>query len=92
MKRKDVRALVMEMGLIPSVRVPSASDALYAAETILQAVIPVSEITMTVPGATGVIFDLSRSSPDKVIGAGGVHDVDTARRCIDAGASFLTTD
>lgn len=92
MKRKDVRALVMEMGLIPSVRVPSASDALYAAETILQAGIPVSEITMTVPGATGVIFDLSRSSPDKVIGAGGVHDVDTARRCIDAGARFLTTD
>lgn len=92
MKRKDVRARVMQTGLIASVRVPSAGDALYAAETVLQAGISISEITMTVPGAVGVIFDLSRSAPDKVIGAGGVHDVETARRCIDAGASFLTTD
>lgn len=62
-----MRARVMEMGLIASVRVPSASDALYAAETILQAGISISEITMTVPGAAGVIFGLCRSSLDKVV-------------------------
>ena len=47
---------------------------------------------MTVPGAIQVIADLVKSAPDMIIGAGGVLDAEIARRCLDAGASFLTTD
>src|SRR6202166_3689109 len=92
MNRKHVRAQIQKIGIIPSIRVPSAEDARFAAETISQGGIPIVEIAMTVPGAVRVIFDLVKSAPDMIVGAGSVLDAETARRCLDAGAKFLTTD
>jgi 2-dehydro-3-deoxyphosphogluconate aldolase/(4S)-4-hydroxy-2-oxoglutarate aldolase len=92
MNRKHVRAQIQEIGIIPSVRVPSAEDARYVAETVSRGGIPIAEISMTVPGAIQVIADLAKYAPDMIVGAGSVLDVETARRCLDAGAKFLTTD
>jgi 2-dehydro-3-deoxyphosphogluconate aldolase / (4S)-4-hydroxy-2-oxoglutarate aldolase len=92
MNRKEIRNQIQAIGIIPSVRVPSAEDARFAAETISQAGIPIVEIAMTVPGAVQVISDLVKSAPEMIIGAGSVLDAETARRCLDAGAKFLTTD
>lgn len=69
----------------------SAKDALYAAETIYHAGITLVEITMTVPGALDVIKQLAQRFPDMVVGAGTVLDIETAAKCLDAGASFLTS-
>ncbi len=47
---------------------------------------------MTVPDAPEVIKKLSEKFGDEVlIGAGTVLDVETARRCLEAGAKFLVT-
>jgi 2-dehydro-3-deoxyphosphogluconate aldolase/(4S)-4-hydroxy-2-oxoglutarate aldolase len=92
MNRKQARTLIQEFGIIPSIRVPSADDARFAAETISEGGISVAEIAMTVPGAIQVIADLVKGAPDMIVGAGGVLDAETARRCLDAGASFITTD
>ena len=46
---------------------------------------------MTVPGAIEVITDLAKRHPDMIVGAGTVLDQETARRCVDAGAKFLTS-
>jgi 2-dehydro-3-deoxyphosphogluconate aldolase/(4S)-4-hydroxy-2-oxoglutarate aldolase len=91
MDRNQVRARIEEIGIIPSVRVSSKELALFAAETVNQAGIPVAEITMTVPGAIEVIAQLVRSDPGFVVGAGTVLDAETARRCLDAGACFITS-
>jgi 2-dehydro-3-deoxyphosphogluconate aldolase/(4S)-4-hydroxy-2-oxoglutarate aldolase len=91
MDRKDVRARIEEIGIFPGIRVKSADQALYAAETLFHAGIPVAEITMTVPSAVGVIRKLAQGFPDLVVGAGTVLDKDTAERCLDAGARFLTS-
>jgi 2-dehydro-3-deoxyphosphogluconate aldolase/(4S)-4-hydroxy-2-oxoglutarate aldolase len=53
--------------------------------------IPIAEITMTVPGALDLISGLAKSLPEMVVGAGTVLDAETARRCVNAGASFLTS-
>jgi 2-dehydro-3-deoxyphosphogluconate aldolase/(4S)-4-hydroxy-2-oxoglutarate aldolase len=45
-----------------------------------------------VPGAVQVISALVKSAPRMVIGAGGILDAETARRCLAVGAMFLTTD
>jgi len=37
-----------------------------------------------------VISELARSSSELVVGAGTISDVETASRCLDAGAMFLT--
>ena len=92
MNRKDIRSRIQEIGIIPSVRVSSAEDARFVAETLSQGGIPIAEIAMTVPGALRVISDLVKGSPDMIVGAGSLLDAETARRCVDAGAKFLTTD
>ena len=63
----------------------------FAADAIAKGGIPIVEITMTVPGAINVISDLVRSSPNLIVGAGTVLDLETARQCLDAGARFLTS-
>ena len=75
---------------MPSVRVSSAELALFAAETVYDAGIPVVEITLTVPGAIEVISQLTRNFPACIVGAGTVLDAETAQRCVDAGARFIT--
>jgi 2-dehydro-3-deoxyphosphogluconate aldolase/(4S)-4-hydroxy-2-oxoglutarate aldolase len=91
MKREEVRARIEEIGIIPAIRVSSAEDALLAAEAVASGGIPIVEVTMTVPDAAGVIAALTRHRPELIIGAGTVLDVETALRCLDAGASFLTS-
>ena len=91
MKREAVRARIEEIGIIPGLRVRSAGQARYAAEALNHAGIPIAEITMTVPGALEVIRDLLESFPGMVVGAGTVLDLETADRCVDAGARFLTS-
>lgn len=91
MKKNEVRARIEEIGIIPGVRVSSAADARFAAEAVNRAGIPIAEITMTVPGAIGVITGLARSFPEMIVGAGTVLDIETAKRCLDAGAKFITS-
>jgi 2-dehydro-3-deoxyphosphogluconate aldolase/(4S)-4-hydroxy-2-oxoglutarate aldolase len=91
MTKQKVRDGIQEIGIIPSIRLSSAADALFAAEAILDSGIPILEVTMTVPGAIAVISELARSHPELVVGAGTVSDTEMARQCLDAGAKFLTT-
>ena len=91
MEREQVRVRMEEIGIMPSVRVKSTRDALFAAESVNQGGIPVAEITMTVPGAIDVIAQLARGDAEFIVGAGTVLDAETARRCVDAGARFLTS-
>jgi len=91
MKKEEVRARIERIGIIPAVRVPEAELALFAAKTVTDAGIPITEITMTVPGAVEVIGRLAQERPDMIVGAGTVIDVETAKRCLDAGATFLTS-
>ena len=92
MKRDEVRARVEEIGIVPAVRVSSEHVARFAAEAVAGGGIPIVEIEMTVPGAIDVIRYLVANIPDMVVGAGSLYDTETARRCIGAGAKFLTTD
>jgi 2-dehydro-3-deoxyphosphogluconate aldolase/(4S)-4-hydroxy-2-oxoglutarate aldolase len=89
--KEEVRSRIHEIGIIPAVRLHSAEDALFAAEAVCGAGIPIVEVTMTVPGAVDVIREITRHNGDVIVGAGTVFYMETARRCLDAGASFLTS-
>jgi 2-dehydro-3-deoxyphosphogluconate aldolase/(4S)-4-hydroxy-2-oxoglutarate aldolase len=90
MKREDVCALIREIAIIPAIKVSSGADAHFAAEAVTRGGIPIVEITMTVAGAVELISHLVRHNPKTIVGAGTVLDTETARRCLDAGASFLS--
>lgn len=92
MNRQEVRRRIEEIGIIPAIRVSSTEDALFAAEAVARGGIPIVEITLTVPEAVKVIAHVVEGAPDVMVGAGSVLDAETARLCLEAGASFLTSD
>src|SRR4030081_1614543 len=92
MDKQKVRDRIVEIGVVPVVRATSPHEALLACEAVCEGGIPIVEITMTVPGALQVICELAKDNAAKIlIGAGTVLDVETARRCRDAGAQFLVS-
>lgn len=91
MTSKSVRQRIADVGIVPAVRADSSADAVFASQSLLSGGISVVEMTMTIPGAYDVVRQLRQSDPDLVVGAGTVLDLDTARRSIDAGVSFLTS-
>ena len=92
MTKEQAFRRVTDIGIVPVVRAQSSSRAIAAAEAVWAGGIPIVEVTMTVPGAIEVIAQLVKSmGQDVLIGAGTVLDVETARRCLDAGAEFLVS-
>jgi 2-dehydro-3-deoxyphosphogluconate aldolase/(4S)-4-hydroxy-2-oxoglutarate aldolase len=89
--KTEVRERILEIGIVPVVRASSPAQAAFAANAVMRGGIPIVEITMTVPGAIGVIAELAKNAPEVLVGAGTVLDAETARRCIDAGAQFLVS-
>jgi 2-dehydro-3-deoxyphosphogluconate aldolase/(4S)-4-hydroxy-2-oxoglutarate aldolase len=92
MTSEQVGRRIREIGIIPVVRASSAREAIMAVEAVTAGGIPIAELTMTVPGAIGVIADLVRTmGKNTIVGAGTVLDAETARRCLDAGAEFIVS-
>jgi 2-dehydro-3-deoxyphosphogluconate aldolase/(4S)-4-hydroxy-2-oxoglutarate aldolase len=91
MTREEARARIEEIGLFPGIRVNSADQALYCAEILYASGIPIAEIPMTVPHAVEIIRRIALEFSDMVVGGGTVLDRETANRCIDAGARFITS-
>jgi 2-dehydro-3-deoxyphosphogluconate aldolase/(4S)-4-hydroxy-2-oxoglutarate aldolase len=92
MEIQQVRDRIVEIGIIPVVRASSPAEARLAAEAVCAGGIRAVEITMTVPGAINVIAELVRAMGNEIlVGAGTVLDVETARKCLEAGAEFIVS-
>jgi 2-dehydro-3-deoxyphosphogluconate aldolase / (4S)-4-hydroxy-2-oxoglutarate aldolase len=92
MDRQSVRRRIETVGIIPAVRVSSAEEALLAAEAVCRGGIPIIEISFRDAVTPAIISFLQSQVPDLVVGAGGITDLESAQRCLDAGATFLATD
>ena len=92
MNKAEVIQTIRDVGIIPVVRAQSADEAMVAIDAIRAGGISLLEITMTVPGAVGVIEQVSqRYGAEALVGAGTVLDGETARACILAGAQFVVS-
>src|SRR6195256_4094716 len=92
MNKDNVLQRIRDVGLIPVVRAESAAQAMRAVAAILAGGVSVLEVTMTVPGAIGVIEQLTKAfGAEALVGAGTVLDPETADRCIQAGAQFIVS-
>ena len=81
----DLRQRLIAQRVIPVLRLASAELTERAIDCLAEAGFGTIEITMTTPGALELI------KKTKNAGAGTVLDLETARRCIDAGAQFLVS-
>jgi 2-dehydro-3-deoxyphosphogluconate aldolase/(4S)-4-hydroxy-2-oxoglutarate aldolase len=92
MDKIQVLQTIRDVGIIPVVRAQSADEAMKAIDAIRAGGVSLLEITMTVPGALGVIEEVSqRYGAEALVGAGTVLDGETARACILAGAQFIVS-
>jgi 2-dehydro-3-deoxyphosphogluconate aldolase/(4S)-4-hydroxy-2-oxoglutarate aldolase len=92
MNKETVLKTIKDIGVVPVVRASSADEAIRAIDAIREGGINVLEITMTVPGAIGVIEKVvARFGDTALVGAGTVLDAETARACMLAGAQFIVS-
>ena len=80
-----LRQALIAQRVIPVLRLASAELTERAIDCLREAGFGIVEITMTTPGA----LDLLKKTQNA--GAGTVLDLDSAKRCIDAGAKFLVS-
>ena len=90
MKKAEKLQLIRETGVIAIMRAQSSDQLIAAAAAICAGGVRVIEVTMTTPGALGVIEQAAKRHGDQVLfGAGTVLDTETARAAILAGAGFV---
>jgi 2-dehydro-3-deoxyphosphogluconate aldolase/(4S)-4-hydroxy-2-oxoglutarate aldolase len=91
MDRTSVLQRIREVGVLPVLRASTPDIAMALADAIAEGGIAALEVTMTVPGAIGVMRRLVNERPEVLIGAGTVLDPETARICILEGAQFVVS-
>ncbi len=90
MKKHKKLSIIRETGVIAIMRAQSSDQLITAADAIKAGGVQVIEVTMTTPGALGVIETAkARYGEDVLFGAGSVLDPETARAAILAGADFI---
>lgn len=89
MNKAEVIEKITQIGVLPVIRAESPDEARQVVEAVRKGGITTIEITMTVPNAVDLIADLAKSFDDILIGAGTVLDVETAQKCVEAGAKFI---
>jgi 2-dehydro-3-deoxyphosphogluconate aldolase/(4S)-4-hydroxy-2-oxoglutarate aldolase len=88
--REAVVRAIQDLGVVAVIRMRDAAKLRAVVDAIAEGGVRAIEVTMTVPGAVGLIATLASSLPsDILLGAGTVTDVATARAVIDAGARFV---
>ena len=90
MSPRETLERLEEQGVIPVLRLDDAALALDAVTALREIGFRVFEITLTIPGAAGLISRLA-SDAELILGAGTVLSLDEARKCLDAGARFLVS-
>jgi 2-dehydro-3-deoxyphosphogluconate aldolase/(4S)-4-hydroxy-2-oxoglutarate aldolase len=92
MKKQTILSSIIDIGIVPVVRVTSPEGAIKAIEAIYRGGIRAAEITMTVPGALKALERVADQFGDKIVlGAGTVLDAETARMAMLAGAEFFVS-
>lgn len=83
---------IERVGLIPVLRAKNAAQAHAVVQAMIEGGVTVVEVTMTVPGAIGVLRDLKQEyGPKLLLGSGTVTTAKEAEETIAAGAEFVVS-
>jgi 2-dehydro-3-deoxyphosphogluconate aldolase/(4S)-4-hydroxy-2-oxoglutarate aldolase len=76
--------------LIPVIALDRAEDAGPLAEALSAGGLPIAEVTFRTDAAAASICEMSKHSR-MLVGAGTVLNVETVKRAVDAGATFIVS-
>ena len=77
--------------VIPVVTIEDPALAVPLARTLVEAGLPVVEVTLRTRRALAAIEAIARDVPDAIVAAGTVHWSDQINNVVDAGAHFIVT-
>ena len=90
--RESTVARIQDLGIVAVIRMKDAGRLRAVIDAIAEGGVRAIEVTMSVPGAVGLIASLAPALPSSILfGAGTVLDAATARAVIDAGARFVVS-
>jgi 2-dehydro-3-deoxyphosphogluconate aldolase/(4S)-4-hydroxy-2-oxoglutarate aldolase len=91
-KRAAVVAQVEALGVVAVIRLKDPAKLRAVVDALAEGGVRALEVTMTVPGAVGLIRELAPALPRGfLLGAGTVTTADAARAVIEAGATFVVS-
>jgi len=91
-KRAAVVEQVEQLGVVAVIRMKDPAKLRAVVDALVEGGVRALEVTMTVPGAVGLIRELAPVMPQGfLLGAGTVTTVETARAVIDAGATYVVS-
>ncbi len=82
---------IHQYGIIPVVEIDNLSRAEALAETLIEAGLPLVEITLRTSVALPAIQSVRKAFPNLILGAGTILNLDQARQAVSAGAEFLVS-
>ena len=85
----EVLKKIGDLGLVPVVKIEKAEHALPLGRALLEANLPIAEITFRTEAAEESITVLTRELPELLVGAGTVLTVDQVKKATGAGAAFI---
>jgi len=85
---EEIHSRIAELGVVPMVAIDDADKALPLADTLIEAGLPIVEITFRTEAGQAAIRTIAENRPDCVLGAGTILTVDQVKAARDAGASF----
>ncbi len=91
MKKDAVLAKIKSEKVIALIRADSSDGLLDCARALAAGGLTSIELTMTTPGAIGMVKQATAALPDFVFGLGTVLDAATVREGVAAGARFIVT-
>lgn len=92
MHSNETKAWMERLGIVPVLRARSVKEGQALVEALMAGGITVMEVTMTVPGAIGLLRELKKEHGEKLLlGSGTVTDVAQVQETIAAGAEFVVS-
>jgi 2-dehydro-3-deoxyphosphogluconate aldolase/(4S)-4-hydroxy-2-oxoglutarate aldolase len=92
MRREKALEVILATKVIAVIRMPDPARIFEVTDALKKGGVKALEITMTVPGALGIIKKLAETKPEGVlVGAGTVFDAETAVAAIWSGADFIVS-
>jgi 2-dehydro-3-deoxyphosphogluconate aldolase/(4S)-4-hydroxy-2-oxoglutarate aldolase len=90
--REFITAQIERLGVVAVIRLKDPAKLRAVVDALAEGGVRALEVTMTVPGAVGLIRDLASALPDGFfLGAGTVTTAENAHAVIEAGATFVVS-
>jgi 2-dehydro-3-deoxyphosphogluconate aldolase/(4S)-4-hydroxy-2-oxoglutarate aldolase len=90
-KAESLRSYAGLAPVIPVVTIEDARRSIDLAQTLVEAGLPVVEVTLRTPAALDAIAAIAKAVPDAVVAAGTIVGPSQIAEAIDAGAKFIVT-